>query len=499
MLKAKVHHLFFWVIFSVLIVGSVFLSQSAPTAAFSGPSCNNGSVIVGPPDGAVVTGQVPLQVYVPMYLNPVNVIVETSDSVIGNATDLGGGIWELIWDSASTTSGGINIAAKVLYLGGGATVMDCVTDEIELIIESGNQQAELEIWVDREDWIGPTNVNVGFEVTAMMVGGTGGDNDVTNQAVITWITDIGTISNNGKFGIFSSGPLPGEGEVEVMVTFGGQSENESVEIIVLGQNETSTYPYNGDDPEFEGDEGDDNFLPGFGPSTRADGSPVAANAFGDEDLENCFQLVLGDGFEDLFDSGGRFSYEDLSKVRTCLAARRFVLPANLAPVDPQRVRDLRRSDKLKVLPLRQAQDNVGVDSGLILSGEANPDSDVLVYVFSEPLVLTTQSDETGNWTYVLEDPLEPGDHEVYVAVEDGGEFVRSDAFTFSLAQVASTEDNPNGLSLSLNNNADITIYVLGAAGTVVLGLVVFLILVHKKTQVFHPHAPKPEGHDGVPG
>ena len=123
----------------------------------------------------------------------------------------------------------------------------------------------------------------------------------------------------------------------------------------------------------------------------------------------------------------------------------------------------------------------GDASALILSGQGPANSDILIYVFSEPLVLTSETDENGNWTYVLENPLEPGDHEIYAAVaDDSGNFERSDQLAFSVSQVASTEENPNGLSLTLasTNNTTAVQYMVGAAGVVLLALIAFLIVIY---------------------
>lgn len=53
-------------------------------------------------------------------------------------------------------------------------------------------------------------------------------------------------------------------------------------------------------------------------------------------------------------------------------------------------------------------------------GKALPNSFVTVYVFSTPIVVTVKTDANGNWSYVLDKELEDGEHEVYVAMTDGG-------------------------------------------------------------------------------
>ncbi|GAG77062.1 unnamed protein product, partial [marine sediment metagenome] len=108
-----------------------------------------------------------------------------------------------------------------------------------------------------------------------------------------------------------------------------------------------------------------------------------------------------------------------------------------------------------------------------------------------PLVLTTTSDGNGNWSYTIEDPLEPGSHEAYVAVEsDNGEFVRSQSFAFTINQAASTEDNPSGLSLALGSSSNDAVssylgFIVLAIGLIVAAFVTFILIVRHKTKVMH--------------
>jgi hypothetical protein len=55
---------------------------------------------------------------------------------------------------------------------------------------------------------------------------------------------------------------------------------------------------------------------------------------------------------------------------------------------------------------------------LKISGKGPPNTYVTVYVYSDPIVLTIKTDNDGNWSYVLDQDVEDGQHEVYVAVTD---------------------------------------------------------------------------------
>lgn len=57
--------------------------------------------------------------------------------------------------------------------------------------------------------------------------------------------------------------------------------------------------------------------------------------------------------------------------------------------------------------------------GYVVSGKAEPNSVVTLYVYSDlPLIATAKVDEYGNWQYELSKSLNDGSHEIYVAVND---------------------------------------------------------------------------------
>ena len=67
-----------------------------------------------------------------------------------------------------------------------------------------------------------------------------------------------------------------------------------------------------------------------------------------------------------------------------------------------------------------------------LAGTALPNSMVTLYIYSDPIVVTVQADNDGNWYYVLDKELEEGEHKVYATVTDstGKVTARSEGMTF---------------------------------------------------------------------
>jgi len=53
---------------------------------------------------------------------------------------------------------------------------------------------------------------------------------------------------------------------------------------------------------------------------------------------------------------------------------------------------------------------------LKIQGKALPNSFVVLYIYSKPIVVIAKADSDGNWTYMLDKTLEDGEHKVYAAV-----------------------------------------------------------------------------------
>jgi len=124
-------------------------------------------------------------------------------------------------------------------------------------------------------------------------------------------------------------------------------------------------------------------------------------------------------------------------------------------------------------------------SGYIINGRAEPDSFVLMYVYSQmPLVLLVKTAEyDGRWTYELKDNLVDGKHTVYVAVtDDTGKITRkSNPFTFFVQKTQAVSasnflrDQPI-TEFETKQNQQTVYYVIGGAGIVILGLGIFFAI-----------------------
>jgi len=73
---------------------------------------------------------------------------------------------------------------------------------------------------------------------------------------------------------------------------------------------------------------------------------------------------------------------------------------------------------------------------ILLSGKGLPNSFVTIYIYSSlPTVVIAKTDANGNWSYLLDKPLEDGEHQVYVAVTNNkGEISHKSATKYFIQQ-----------------------------------------------------------------
>jgi len=119
-----------------------------------------------------------------------------------------------------------------------------------------------------------------------------------------------------------------------------------------------------------------------------------------------------------------------------------------------------------------------------LSGQAEQNTWVTLYLYSQlPLVMTTQTDDQGNWEYILDESLADGDHQVYLAVNDqNGQIIgQSEPFPFFVknAQAVSADEYFNEEIINESDNYNFY-YLVGGAGIAILVLISLIFLFRKK-------------------
>lgn len=230
------------------------------------------------------------------------------------------------------------------------------------------------------------------------------------------------------------------------------------------------------------------------------------------ETSDCLKQALSEERFRLINTGqARPTQEELTRLRACFSAVNYIIPSNFSPVDPLKVKELPTTKKASVSKLenvKPVRSESKSNIALRISGTADPNTTVLLYVFSNPLVLTTTTDSYGNWTYTLEDPLEAGNHEVYTVVDRGnGVYERSAPVSFVIASAEASAEDGEGvpqLSLRLADtptpgevDKSLLYYLAGAGGLLIIVVSLFFIVLNWK---HHKHAqhdsPDEGGGDG---
>ena len=446
--------------------------------------CHAGFKLFNPAAGQTLKGMIPVELGVSSGTEKIEkVTFRTDTSFLGeaNTNTANSNHWFMDWDSRSVANGSYSIFGLVRNNDGSK----CRTEAVPVTVANSTaSRAQLVVELRPLRWQGPTNVSFAFTAQAKLKNNDGVV-DVSDRVQFVWSTTVGTLQPSGKSAHFFSGPAVGKGEVVVVVSYGSQSANAKMAVEVVSQEQVK-YPspdkaddatcVNGATGECEDAEQD---VP-----NGSDGVVVE----GDSGIAECIRKLFGDErYKQLLESGKRVNFSEFKQVQACFAQRRFVVPTSLSPIEPAKVQELIEDRATKIKGIKNVQSTVMDDQqALELSGEASPESVVILYVFSEPLVLTTTADSSGQWSYTLEDPLEPGDHEAYIVVEgEDGEFVRSASFGFAVAQAEASPENPNGYSLDLTattpDDSQVTAsYLIGVGLVIIAALIVVVRLVWRK-------------------
>ncbi len=72
-----------------------------------------------------------------------------------------------------------------------------------------------------------------------------------------------------------------------------------------------------------------------------------------------------------------------------------------------------------------------------MTGKAQANSFVTIYIFSEPIIVTVKADATGAWVYTLDKELADGTHQIYSAITDAGGRILAKSDPLPFVKVAS--------------------------------------------------------------
>ncbi|HSH56318.1 MAG TPA: Ig-like domain-containing protein [Candidatus Limnocylindrales bacterium] len=470
MLRKIHHHLLAALLLTTSLVFG--LAQVTPTniTAESGSYCPPDIWLSEPQPGSTLIETAGLQVTTTSTVGIQSVQFYVDYNLAGNGSQIGTSTWGFALNTPAYPNGFHQIYSVVNYyklIDGVTSVDSCRTNSVDVNISNASTatSSSLEVIASIPAWRGPTNTPVDIALAAVLVTGTD-RSDVTQFSSYEWkAVNVGRIDALQQFGRYNSGPTPGDGSITVRVVYSNLSKTITIPVSVYSvSSPTAT---------------SQTTLPSTtastttrtSPTTKADPSPLQAITAKATDntsaFQNCMIKMVGQKtYQDITEQERRLSYQQFAQSEQCFAGQKYVIPAKLAPVAPSQVKSLPVTKQLAVQELKTISGN-GKEA-IKLSGTAAPGKRVIIYLFSEPLILSTKADNEGRWTYTLEDPLEPGKHEAYVTVEgEDTKPVRSSVFNFAVATAAPSDSNPLGLSYKIESTDKATFfmnaYLIGSA------------------------------------
>lgn len=520
-MSIKTHHVIVSLFIGAIALASfAWLGIQAPTAL---ATCSTGASInvTVPASSQTLSGVVALTALTPTASPvPSGVTFEITSpalNVLGSVSTQtptpNGPAWVFNWDSHSIPDGSYNFVA-IAHFGTNSTY-DCLSAAMPASIYnssagSGNQTPTLAINISPISWVGVPGQNQQFNVNGVYTDSFGVQHPVTpaGGATYQWGTNAGSLSVNGGPAVtLTDGTATGTFNIGVAVKMNGLSVTKSVPVKIAlttaGTTSTAPSPSPTPAPGTTTASSDGSGVPLtpaqiqvlstmptiFRPTNATNSDPVVP-----VQTLGCLQQALGDKFNQISSGQAQPTTDDRVKGSSCFSGANKI-PATLAPVQPANLTDLPTTTDLVTLA-NVKNETITSKSGskitaILLSGSGTPNASVYLYIFSDPMVLRAQTDGQGKWSYVLEDPLKPGHHELYaVSQKDSSNFVRTPAVPVSIA--AASPGNSDG-SLIIDHSltpAQIS-YIAGSAIMVLAALVLLLRLLRRrrKTAPAGPAAP----------
>jgi hypothetical protein len=164
-----------------------------------------------------------------------------------------------------------------------------------------------------------------------------------------------------------------------------------------------------------------------------------------DEIKSCLQAAVGnERFELLSSAKIEPTDSEKTKANACFeklnkAQKNFLPP----PAEKLGFADIdTKSVNLANVSQFKNEDKKVIGGSLKFSGKGIPNTNVYIYIFSEPLVVTTSTDENGDWVYELKEPLKGEKHIAYAAVKNSsGKLVRSGVFDFTVVAAESDLQN----------------------------------------------------------
>ncbi len=158
-------------------------------------------------------------------------------------------------------------------------------------------------------------------------------------------------------------------------------------------------------------------------------------------------------------------------------------------IEQPKTSKLSPSIKINVIKIENYSPRLGKNN-LIITGNGPANTTLKLYIYSDPIVVTTKTDASGNFTYTLDKDLLDGKHEVYVTInDDTGKITEQSAplsFFVRRAQAVTEEEYLRGdVNISSDSSSVVNKYIIPGVISIVALILVFLgiILIKRKEKI----------------
>lgn len=200
-----------------------------------------------------------------------------------------------------------------------------------------------------------------------------------------------------------------------------------------------------------------------------------------KEVDDCVKKNVSEPRYQAIKSGAEPTEDEKSKAGSCFDKINDT-QAKLMPVPPLQVPYLKvEPDKIKIENVTAATEQVKPnvkDKFTVLRGKALPRSLVDIYIFSDPIVVSTQADQNGDWVYKFNEPLKKGNHLAYATVKAAnGKAVRSAVFNFQVAYAAGNEQSTRKQYLEEQKAAPVLSKFLQNSVIIIIGSIIVVTAV----------------------
>jgi hypothetical protein len=424
-----------------------------------------------------------------------------SNQALGEAT-VSGTEWSLNWDTRNQPNGYFQVVAVAHF--GTVTTSDCASAAMPVNITNNPTQAPtLAAVITPSTYQMMTGASAAFSLDTIYVDQYGRSSHVT-PASVNWQSNVGTVApNGGSSTVFRAGPLVAGGLLSANIVYAGISTQATAQLKITPSTTTSTInstpaptlaPKPSATPTASVAPTSTTVMTAsevsrlanmptiFRPAQPTNSYPVVSLS-----TLSCVEKAAGAvRFAEISSGKSKPSAEERKAASGCFSGIEPV-PAVLAPVAPAHINELpSTTDFVTVSGIKNrtitSKDGSKVN-GLLLTGKGAPNSTIFIYIFSDPLVLRAETNKSGEWNYVLETPLQSGNHEVFaVAEKDSNNFVRTSAVPIAIAGAA-----PGGQAGSLvverRWSAAQLAFAAGAAVMVIASIIAFFVVIRRRRAV----------------